>query len=487
MSILDTTIVNVAIDALARDLHASLGTIQWVSTGYMLALATVIPLTGWAAERFGTKRLFLVAVTLFVAGSALCGMAWSSQSLIGFRVLQGLGGGMVMPTGMMILAQAAGPQRMGRVMSVIGVPMLIAPVIGPALGGYLIDQISWRWIFFVNLPVGAIALVLALRILDRDRPQERHPLDVRGFLYLSPGLTALVYGLAEAGSEGSMTAVRPLLSVAVGVVLIAAFVRHALRVARPLLDLQLFRVRAFWASSTTTFVLGGALFGAMILMPLYYQLVHGASATEAGLLLAPQGLGVALAMPIAGRLADRIGPGRIVVAGLGVVLLGTLAFTQVTASSSYVLLGVSLLIRGAGLGMTMMPAMSAAYQVLDRAAVPRATTTLNILNRVGGALGTAILAVTLQGQIRHNLAGLAPGGASSGLGSAQVLTPEQRAVVAPHLAAAFGSTFWWAMALTVVAVIPALLLPMGPPRPAAEAAPSALGADEREQVLASID
>jgi EmrB/QacA subfamily drug resistance transporter len=486
MSILDTTIVNVAIDALARDLHASLGTIQWVSTGYMLALATVIPLTGWAAERFGTKRLFIVAVTLFVAGSALCGAAWSSESLIAFRVLQGLGGGMVMPTGMMILAHAAGPQRMGRVMSVIGVPMLIAPVIGPVLGGYLIDEISWRWIFFVNIPVGAVALVLATKILDRDRPQERHPLDVRGFLYLSPGLTALVYGLAEAGSVGSMTAIRPLVSVAVGLVLIGLFIRHALRATRPLLDLQLFRVRAFWASSATTFVLGGALFGAMILIPLYYQLVHGASALEAGLLMAPQGLGVAVAMPIAGRLADRLGPGKIVVTGLGVVLLGTFAFTQVTDSSSYVVLGVSLFFRGAGLGMTMMPAMSAAYQVLDRAAVPRATTTLNILNRVGGALGTAILAVALQGQIEDNLAGLVPGGASSGLGSAQVLTPEQRAVVAPPLAEAFGTTFWYAMALTLVAVIPALLLPMGPPKPPATPPPD-VAAEEREAVLAGFD
>ena len=233
-------------------------------------------------------------------------------------------------------------------------------------------------------------------------------------------------------------------------------------------------------------MLGGALFGAMILIPLYYQLVHGASALEAGLLMAPQGLGVAVAMPIAGRLADRLGPGKIVVTGIGVVLLGTFAFTQVTESSSYVVLGVSLFIRGAGLGMTMMPAMSAAYQVLDRAAVPRATTTLNILNRVGGALGTAILAVALQGQIEDDLAGLVPGGASSGLGSAQALTPEQHAIVAPHLAAAFGTTFWFAMALTVVAVIPALLLPMGPPK-APATPPPGVGAEEREPVLAGID
>ena len=192
-------------------------------------------------------------------------------------------------------------------------------------------------------------------------------------------------------------------------------------------------------------------------------------------------------MPIAGRLADRFGPGRVVVPGLFVVLLGTFAFTQVTATTSETLLAVSLFIRGAGLGMTMMPAMSAAYQVLDRAAVPRATTTLNILNRVGGALGTAILAVTLQGNIEDNLSGLVPGGASSGLGAAQVLTDAQRAVIAEPLAAAFGSTFWFAMVLTMVAVVPALLLPMHPPAPPAAQPSGEPPADQREPVLVGID
>ena len=488
MSILDTTIVNVAIDTLGRDLHASLGTIQWVSTGYMLALATVIPLTGWSAERFGTKRLFMLAVSLFVAGSALCGLAWSSESLIAFRVLQGLGGGMVMPVGMMILAQAAGPQRMGRVMSVIGVPMLIAPVIGPALGGYLIDEISWRWIFFVNIPVGAVALLLAWRILDRDAPHERHAFDLRGFLLLSPGLTALVYGLAEAGSVGSLTAVKPLVAIGLGLGLIAGFVWSAFHTERPLLDLNLFRVRAFWASSATTFLLGAALFGAMILMPLYYQLVHGASALDAGLLLAPQGLGAATAMPIAGRLSDRIGPGRIVLAGLVVVLVGTFAFTQVTATTSFVILSVALYFRGVGLGMTMMPAMSAAYQVLDRAAVPRATTTLNILNRVGGALGTAILAVLLQSHIQDALIGLVPAG-STGSAAADpgALPTAAREALAPALAGAFADTFWWAMALTALALLPAMLLPMGPPAAPVEVDRREVGADAPEPVLAAVD
>src|SRR5215203_3287323 len=174
MSILDVTVVNVAINTLARELDAPLSTIQWVATGYTLALATVIPLTGWAADRFGTKRLYLISITLFVAGSMLAGLAWSAESLIGFRVLQGLGGGMIMPLGMTILTRAAGPGRVGRVMSIIGVPMLLGPILGPILGGWLVDDVSWRWIFFINLPIGIGALALAARVLPRDTPAPQH-------------------------------------------------------------------------------------------------------------------------------------------------------------------------------------------------------------------------------------------------------------------------------------------------------------------------
>src|SRR3954469_6697755 len=186
MSILDTTIVNVAIETLGRELGSSLSAIQWVATGYLLALATVIPLTGWAMERFGGKRMWMISVTLFLVGSTLCGLAWSTTSLIAFRVLQGFGGGMIMPIGQAILAQAAGPQRMGRIMSVIGVPTLLGPILGPVIGGLIVDNFSWRWIFFVNVPVGAVALALAWRILPRgERIAGRGAvLDVRGLLLL---------------------------------------------------------------------------------------------------------------------------------------------------------------------------------------------------------------------------------------------------------------------------------------------------------------
>src|SRR5215208_8425938 len=188
MSILDTTVVNVAISHLSTTFDTSLETIQWIVTGYTLALATVIPISGWAADRFGTKRLYMLSLALFLCGSILSGLAWSAESLIVFRVLQGLGGGMLMPAGMTILTRAAGPHRIGRVMSIIGVPMLLGPIVGPILGGWLVDDVSWRWIFFIYLPIGIAALTLATRVLPRDTPAPQHGFDALGIVLLSPGL-----------------------------------------------------------------------------------------------------------------------------------------------------------------------------------------------------------------------------------------------------------------------------------------------------------
>src|SRR3954468_11004152 len=203
MSILDTTIVNVALETLSRELNAPLATIQWVSTGYLLALAIVIPLTGWASERFGAKQVWMTSVALFGVGSALCGLAWSAESLIVFRVLQGFGGGMIMPVGMSLLTQVAGPHRVGRVMSVIGVPMLLGPILGPVIGGLIVDNASWRWIFYVNVPIALFALVLASRLLHADAGRgDAGRLDWRGLLLLSPGVAAIVFGLSESETHG---------------------------------------------------------------------------------------------------------------------------------------------------------------------------------------------------------------------------------------------------------------------------------------------
>src|SRR4051795_13336058 len=206
MSILDTTVVNVAINTLAHEFNTELSTIQWIVTGYTLALATVIPITGWAADRFGTKRLYMLSIGLFVAGSALSGAAWSAESLILFRILQGLGGGMLMPCGMTILTRAAGPQRVGRVMAIIGVPMMLGPILGPILGGWLVDVFSGRCIFFITLPIGAAALIAASRILPKDSPQTAERFDTLGLALLSPGLALMIFGLAKSASSGGFGA-----------------------------------------------------------------------------------------------------------------------------------------------------------------------------------------------------------------------------------------------------------------------------------------
>src|SRR3982075_2802957 len=210
MSILDTTIVNVALATLGRDLHSTIADIQWVVTGYMLSLAAVIPVTGWAARRFGAKPVYLTSLVLFVAGSALCGLATSSPELILFRVLQGIGGGMILPIGQLMMAEAAGPQRMGRVMSIVAVPAMLAPILGPTIGGLILDNVSWRWIFYVTLPIGVIAVLAAVRTLpavQRAAAAARR-LDVRGLLLMATGLPPLTYGLAAIGLTGSFTAVK---------------------------------------------------------------------------------------------------------------------------------------------------------------------------------------------------------------------------------------------------------------------------------------
>src|SRR3954468_19508866 len=255
MSVLDMTIVNVALETLSRELHSGLNTIQWVTTAYLLAVAVVIPLTGWATERFGSKQVWMTCVLLFGIGSALCGLAWSAGSLIFFRVLQGIGGGMIMPVGMSVMAQTAGPKRIGRVMSVVGVPMLLGPILGPVLGGLIVDNASWRWIFYVTTPIVFAALGLAWKVLDRDQGRaDAGRLDWTGFALLSPGLGGIVFGLSETETHGGVTAPIAWIPMVTGAILVALFVRHAWGARRPLIDVRLFRVPGFAAASATTFL-----------------------------------------------------------------------------------------------------------------------------------------------------------------------------------------------------------------------------------------
>jgi EmrB/QacA subfamily drug resistance transporter len=454
MAVLDTTIVNVALDTLSRDLHAPLSTIQWVSSGYLLSLAAVIPLSGWITERFGSKRTWIASIALFACGSALCATATSPAELIFFRVLQGLGGGMLIPVGFTLVAQSAGPKRVGRALALVGVPILLGPIFGPIIGGMIVDNAPWQWIFVVNIPIAAIAIVLAARVLKGDAGRaDAGALDWLGAALLCPGLVGIVFGLSETESHGGIGAPIAFLPIVAGCCLVGAFVWHSLSVPRPLIDLRLFRSGGFRAAAITTFLLGGALFGSLLLLPLYYQVDRGESALGAGLLLAPQGIGAALALPLSGRLTDRVGAGPVVVVGCSLVALATLPFAFVGNHTSYALLGGAQFVRGLGLGASIQPTTAAAYQVIDSLQVPRATAALNTLRQIGASIGTALLAVVLQ----HEAASVVPAGATAG-GLLAPLPPAERADVSGPLATAFGHTFMVAFAMALLAVLPAVAL-----------------------------
>jgi EmrB/QacA subfamily drug resistance transporter len=433
MSILDTTIVNVALETLGRDLHATVSQIQWVVTGYMLSLAAVIPVTGWAARRFGAKRVYITSLVLFTAGSALCGLASSTEELIIFRVLQGVGGGMILPIGQLMMADAAGPERMGRVMSIVAVPAMLAPILGPTIGGLILDNASWQWIFYVNLPVGIAAVIAALRVLPGMKPEKVDPLDVRGLALMATGLPLLTYGLAEIGVTGSFSSTKVWLPLILGATLIVTFVFHALHTRFPLLDLRLYKRATFASASFAMFCLGAALFGSMILLPLYWQGIRHESVVDTGLLTAPQGIGIALVMPLAGKLTDRLGGGPLALFGVIFTTITTIPFALIGAHTSIEWLSVAMFLRGMGIGFAFMPAMAAAFAALDRSELAHATPQLNVLQRVGGSIGTAVLAVVLQRAMEgaHTLSAAAD---------------------------AYGTAFLWSAGLSALAIVPCVVL-----------------------------
>ncbi|QLY28528.1 DHA2 family efflux MFS transporter permease subunit [Nocardia huaxiensis] len=462
MSILDVTVVTVAIPKFQEEFDTTYAIAAWSMTGYTLALATVIPLTGWAADRFGTKRLYMAALVAFVLGSVLCSTASSIEQLIAYRVIQGLGGGMLMPLGMTIMTHAAGPHRIGRVMAVLGVPMLLGPIGGPILGGWLIDSYSWHWIFLINLPIGIIALALAWIVFPADKPEPSQSFDFIGMLLASPGLAAFLYGVSSIPEAGTVVAKRVLIPAIIGLILLVAFVFRALRTEHPLIDLRLFKNPSLRYAVLTMTLFAMAFFGSGLLLPSYLQQVRGESTLMAGLLIAPQGLGAMLTMPVAGRLVDKIGPGKIVLTGIAVMSVGMAFLTQVDASTSYWLLCGALFITGLGMGCTMMPTMTAAIQTLTHAQVARGSTLMNIVNQTAGSIGTATISVVLTNLLNNRP--LANPAIASHYNPAigQQMEAEMPGSVQTGLdqaAQAFAHTFWVALALLIATLIPAFFLP----------------------------
>jgi EmrB/QacA subfamily drug resistance transporter len=444
-SLLDTTIVNVAIDTIGRDLHTSVQAIQWVITGYLLSFGMVIPLSGWALARFGGRATWVFSLSVFLAGSVLSGAAWNVSALIGFRVLQGIGGGLMLPLLTTLIMQASGGRQLGRLMATVSLPVAVVPILGPVISGLIISNVSWRWIFFVNVPMCVAGIIFAWRGLSGQPHGAQAPprLDLVGLVLLCPALAGLLYGLAQVSGSGGFGHLRVLVPLLAGAVLLAAFAVHALRTrGAPLVDLRLFRSRAFTGTSVLMFLAGLSIYGAMLIIPLYFQQARGYSALAAGLLLVPQGIGSILPRTIVGRLTDKLGPRPVSVAGIVLTIIGTIPFALAGAHPSTAILSAALFVRGAGLGAATISLMAGAFQGLDRADLPHASSLTRIMQQVGGAFGAAVLVVILSSQAAaHSAEG------TSGLVSA------------------FAATFWWTTGFAVLAVVPALLLPgRGRPR-----------------------
>src|ERR1700721_305389 len=392
---LDATIVNVSLSSLAVDLHSSLTAIQWVTSGYLLALALMLPLNGWLVERIGAKSLYLWCFSAFTLFSALCGVAWSANSLIAFRILQGMSGGLMAPMTQMMIARAAG-KHMARLMGYAAVPILMGPILGPVIAGAILQHASWRWLFLVNLPVGVLAIVLAALFLPKDGEKIRsRELDLPGLALLSPGLVLFLYGSDHLGERIGLTALL------VSIILLALFFRMAIRKGdRALIALQLFKSKTFSASATTQFMSNGISFAGQMLIPIYLIRACGQSPSATGWLLAPLGVGMICSYPWMGALTQRFGIRKVSAGGAFLALAGTLPLVWLAGHGLIVaVLACTLFVRGVGLSAVGIPSISAAYTSVKKRDLPMATTSLNIVQRLGGPTMTTLCATFLGGRL----------------------------------------------------------------------------------------
>jgi len=479
MAIIDVTVVSVAQRTFIDQFASSQAVVAWTMTGYTLALATVIPVTGWAADRFGTKRLFMGSVLAFALGSLLCALAANIVQLIAFRVIQGIGGGMLLPLGFMILTREAGPRRLGRLMSILSIPMLLAPIGGPILGGWLIDTSSWRWIFLINLPLGLVTIVLAALLFPRDHAARAETFDLVGVLLLSPGLATFLFAVSSVPGRGTVLDRHVLIPAAVGLALIAGFVAHAWhRADHPLIDLRLFRNPVLTHANVTMLVFATAFFGAGLLLPSYFQQVLHQTPMQAGLHMIPQGLGAMLTMRLTGPLVDRQGPGKIVLVGIVLITagLGTFAFGVARQAAYLPTLLIGLTIMGLGMGCTMMPLSVASVQALAPHQIARGTTLMSVSHQAGGSLGTALMSMILTNQFNRSeyilaankLAALQQKSALSGVPVDQSAIPRQSLApgfwgnVVHDLSHAYTAVFVIAVVLVLSTFVPASFLPKKP-------------------------
>ncbi|MHA7984780.1 MDR family MFS transporter [Rathayibacter sp. CAU 1779] len=431
--LIDTTVVNVALHTIGEDFGVGASSVQWVTTAYLLTMAVTVPVTTWASDRFGARRLWLIGLVLFLAGSGLCAVSWSFGSLVAFRALQGVGGGLMLPVMQTILVRAAGPSRVGRVLTIVMLVATIAPIAGPLVGGIIVTSASWQWVFVINLPLCIAAAALATVYVPREKPQRDKKLDLLGVLLLGVGTTALLFALSNAASRSDDAGLRVWTPLVAGIVLIGAFVAWSLRLGeRAAIPVRLFAQRSFGTATSVLFLTGVALYGALFLIPLYFQQERGMTALAAGAILALQGIGSLLTRWVGG-VVDKIGAKLITVTGVILCAIATIPFAVATPHTSYLLLGAALIVRGGALSAVNIAISAGAFVGLSRAEVPAGSAVVRLVQQLGGSAGTAILATVLAGFAL----------------ATQPLT-------------GFHTAFLWSIGLTAIALIPCLMIPARP-------------------------
>jgi EmrB/QacA subfamily drug resistance transporter len=415
IDVLDATIVNVALPTLGREFQVGNDTLEWVVTGYLLSLAVWIPASGWIGDRFGTKRIFLLALAVFLIGSALCGVAWSVESLIAFRLLQGVGGGMLTPVGTAMVFRAFPLAERAKGATIIAIPAVLAPVVGPVLGGWLVDSVGWRWIFYVNLPIGIAGFLFAALLLREHAEERPGRFDPWGFGLAGAALALLLYALSQVPDAG-WQAPRVLVTAIGGLLCSIALVWIELRRAEPMLDLRLFRDRMFRGANVTNVLATAGLMGMLFVVPLFLQQLRGLSALESGLTSFPQALGLISIMPLAGWLYGRVGPRRLIVVGLTGATLTAALFVLVDLDTDLWWIRAVLYLRGLAFGLALLPLQTTTFATIRSADTGRASALFSSARQVASSLGVALLASVLvagaHGALAHGAPALAADGAT---------------------------------------------------------------------------
>jgi EmrB/QacA subfamily drug resistance transporter len=433
---LDTTMVNIAVNHFGRDFHTSLDTVQWIMTGYVLAMGIAVPFSGWLIQRYEGRAVYFAAELLFLISSLAAGMAWNVDSLILFRIVQGFAAGLIIPLLTTLLVQSAGQVNMGRLMAIVGLPIILGPILGPVIGGLIVEYVSWRWIFFINVPIGLVSLVLIHTKMPRVPASDRRAaLDWIGILLLGGLSASLIYGISQGTTGRGFGNATSVGFISLGAALTAAYVVYAMiRPSAAIVPLRLFRFRSFTGSIIALFLAGIGTNGAMLLLPLFFQNVRHDSVILAALSLIPQGAGMLLVRPVIGKLTDKIGARFIVLVAAAITFAGTIPFIFFSSNTPFWLIGLVLFVRGIGVGGIAIPVMTDSYTGLAGRQVPQASVAARIIQNVGGAFGSAVLATV----VAHRL---------------QQAVPDL-----PHMAAAYHAGFLVASAASAALALPALLL-----------------------------